>query len=258
MSSDQQPVDPTKPDLEDSTNVAKAHEEVNRTAAAASREQQLRENGLEPVSIWLMVAGFVVAIIGGSVLLSSDNFFGYSDFTKEGYVRAEFESGKKTIPMALAGAAYMKKGAALYKNCAACHGVDGGGMAPAFPPLGGSEWVTGSGAVPALAIIHGVTGPIEVSGKPYNGVMPAMADGWSDYDVAALIYYVQNSFGNSVREIYSPEQITEIRTLSKSYGKKQMTADELKKYLDKKFEAPALTTDTMLNLKTGEVVDASE
>ncbi|MEO1858162.1 MAG: hypothetical protein ABGY95_12470, partial [Rubritalea sp.] len=71
MSSDQQPVDPTKPDLEDSTNVAQAHEEVSRTAAAASREQQLRENGLEPVSIWLMVAGFVVAIIGGSVLLSS-------------------------------------------------------------------------------------------------------------------------------------------------------------------------------------------
>ena len=258
MSSDQQPVDPTKPDLEDSTNVAQAHEEVNRTAAAASREQQLRENGLEPVSIWLMVAGFIVAIVGGNVLLSSDNLFSYDEFVKQDYVRGGFDDGKKTVPMALAADAYMKKGSTLYKNCAACHGGDGGGIAGVFPPLGGSEWVTGSGAVPALAIMHGVTGQISVSGSSYNGAMPPMADGWSDYDVAALIYYVQNSFGNNVGEIYSPEQVAEIRSISKAYGKKPMNAAELKKHLDMKFEAPALTPETMLNLKTGEVVDASE
>lgn len=258
MSSDQQPVDPPKPDLEDSTNVAQAHEEVSRTAAAASREQQLRENGLEPVSTWLMVAGFIVAIVGGSVLFASNNFFSYDEFTKQDYVRAEYDGNKILIPMALAGDTYMKKGAALYKNCAACHGAGGAGVAGAFPPLASSEWVTGSGAVPALAIIHGVKGKIEVSGNTYNGVMPAMADGWSDFDIAALVYYVQNSFGNTVGEIYSTEQITEIRTISKEHGKNAMTADDLKKHLDKKFVAAALTPETMLNLKTGEVVDASE
>jgi len=258
MSSDQQPVDPTKPDLEDSTNVAQAHEEVSRTAVAASREQQLRENGLEPVSIWLMVAGFIVAIVGGSVLLSSNNFFSYDEFVKQDYVRAEYGSGGPSIPMALAGDAYMKKGAALYKNCAACHGGGGAGVAGVFPPLAGSEWVTGSGSVPALAIIHGVKGQIEVSGNTYNSVMPAMADGWSDFDVAALVYYVQNSFGNTVGEIYSTEQIAEIRSISKQHGKTAMTADDLKKHLDMKFEAAALTPETMLNLKTGEVVDAAE
>lgn len=258
MSSDQQPVDPTKPDLEDSTNVAKAHEEVSRTAAAASREQQLRENGLEPVSIWLMVAGFVVAIVGGSVLLSSNNFFAYDEFTKKDYVRAEFGSGEEAIPMAVAGDAYMKKGASLYKNCAACHGGDGGGTPGVFPPLAKSEWVTGSGAVPALAVIHGVTGKIDVAGASYNGAMPPMADGWSDYDLAALVYYIQNSFGNKVGEIYSPEQIAEIRAISKEFGKKPMTAADLKKHLDKKFDAPSLAPETMLNLKTGEVVDATK
>ena len=257
MSSDQQPVDPTKPDLEDSTNVAQAHDDVSRTAAAASREQQLRENGLEPVSIWLMVAGFIVAIVGGSVLLSSNSFFSYGEFNKQGYVRAEFGSGEASVPMALAGDAYMKKGSALYKNCAACHGGDGSGVAGAFPPLAGSEWVEGSGAVTALAIMHGVSGQIDVSGSSYNGAMPPMADGWSDYDVAALIYYVQNSFGNTVGTIYSPDQITEIRAISKAYGKKPMNAAELKKHLDKKFDAPALAPETMLNLKTGEVVDAA-
>lgn len=258
MSSDQQPVDPIKPDLEDSTNVAQAHEEVNRSAAAASREQQLRENGLEPVSTWIMIAGFIVAVIGGSVLLSSDNFFSYDEFTKENYVRGEFEGGGSSRLLATAGDAYMKKGSALYKNCASCHGGGGAGVAGVFPPLAGSEWVTGSGKVPALAILHGVTGQIDVAGTSYNGAMPPMADGWSDYDVAALIYYVQNSFGNKVGEIFSAEQIAEIRAISKQEGKSPMTAATLKKYLDTTFEAKALTPETMLDVKTGEVVDASE
>lgn len=257
MSSDQTPVDPTKPDLEDSTNVAKAHEEVTRNAAAASREQQLRENGLEPVSTWIMIAGFIVAVIGGGVLFSSESLFNYDQSVKSNYVRAQFGSGEKAIPMALAADAYMKKGSALYKNCASCHGPGGAGNGALFPPLAGSEWVEGSGVVPALTIIHGLGGPIDVAGTSYNGVMPAMADGWSDYDVAALIYYIQNSFGNKVGQIYSPEQVAEIRAISKEYGKKAMTASDLQKYLDHKFEAADLTPETMLNLKTGEVVDAN-
>ena len=256
--SDQSPVDPTKPDLEESTNVAAAHEEVTRNAAAASREQQLRENGLEPVSIWIMIAGFIVAVVGGSVLLSSDNLFSYDSFSKEGYVRGEFETGGSTIPTALAADAYMKKGAALYKNCASCHGTGGAGVAGVFPPLADSEWVTGSGKSPALAIIHGIAGTIEVKGATYNGNMPAMADGWSDYDIAALTYYVQNSFGNSVGEIISPEQVAEIRAISKEFGKKQLSAAELAVHRDSKFESAPLTPETLLNIKTGEVVDANQ
>lgn len=257
MSSDQTPVDPTKPDLEDSTNVAQAHEEVTRNAAAASREQQLRENGLEPVSTWIMIAGFIVAVIGGGVLFSSESLFNYEQPVKSNYVRAQFGSGEKAIPMALAGDAYMKKGSALYKNCASCHGGGGAGVAGVFPPLGGSEWVEGSGVVPALVIMHGVNGQINVAGSSYNGAMPPMADGWSDYDVAALVYYIQNSFGNKVGQIYSPEQIGEIRAISKDLGKKPMTASGLEKFLAHKFEAADLTAETMLNLKTGEVVDAN-
>ncbi|WP_018969802.1 c-type cytochrome [Rubritalea marina] len=257
MSSDQTPVDPTKPDLEESTNVAKAHEEVTRNAAAVSREQQLRENGLEPVSTWIMIAGFIVAVIGGGVLFSSDSFFNYEQSVKPNYVRAQFDDGKAAIPMALAADAYMKKGAALYKNCASCHGPGGAGNGAVFPPLAGSEWVEGSGVVPALTIIHGLNGQIKVAGATYNGAMPAMADGWSDFDVAALIYYIQNSFGNKVGQIYSLDQIAEIRAISKEFGKKPMTASDLEKYLAHKFEAADLPSETMLNLKTGEVVDAN-
>ncbi|MGJ8671335.1 c-type cytochrome [Rubritalea sp.] len=258
MSTDQAPVDPTKPDLEESTNVAQAHEEVTRSAAAASREQQLRENGLEPVSIWIMIAGFIVAVVGGSVLLSSENLFDYETFTKDGYVRGEFETGGSTIPTALAGDAYLKRGAALYKNCASCHGTGGAGVAGVYPPLAGSEWVTGSGKVPALVMIHGVSGPISVKGNDYNGAMPPMADGWSDFDIAALTYYLQNNFGNNVGEIFSAEQIAEIRTISKDYGKKPFSSADLETHLSAEFTAKPLTPETLLNIKTGEVVDADQ
>lgn len=257
MSNDQPSVDPTKPDLEETTNVAQAHEEVVRNAAAASREQQLRENGLEPVSTWVIVIGFIVAIVGGGVLLSSDKLFDYGAFTKEGYVRASFEDGGSAVPMKLAADAYMSKGAALYKNCASCHGTGGAGVAGLYPPLAESEWVVQSGAVPALIMIHGLNGPIQVKGANYNGAMPAMANGWSDYDLAALTYYIQNSFGNKVGTIYSPDQMGEIRAISKTFGKNAYTAETLKEHLEMKFKAKPLTPETMLNLKTGEVIEAN-
>ena len=258
MSTDPKPVDPTKPDLEDSTNVAKAHEEVIRSSAASSREQQLRENGLEPVSIWVMVAGFIVAIVGGSVLLSSDNLFSYDSFTKENYVRGEFEGSGDNRLLATAADAYMKKGAAKYAGCIGCHGADGSGIPGTYPPLAGSEWVTGSGKVPALVVLHGLKGPISVAGKDFNSTMPSQADGWSDFELASLLYYIQNSFGNNVGEVFSPEQIAEIREISKSHGKNATTAADLEKHLNTAFKAKGLTPETMLDVKTGEVVDAGE
>lgn len=258
MSTEPKPVDSTKPDLDDSTNVAKAHEEVMRSAAASSREGQLRENGLEPVSVWVMIAGLVVAMVGGSVLLSSDNLFTYDSFTKDGYVRGEFAGDDGGIVTKSAHDVYMKKGAAKYAGCIGCHGADGSGIAGAYPPLAGSEWVEGSGKVPALVVLHGLTGPISVKGADYDATMPSQADGWSDFEVASLVYYIQNSFGNGVGEIYSPEQIAEIREISKTHGKGMMTADDLKKHLNTEFKAKGLTADTQLDVKTGEVVDANQ
>lgn len=258
MSTDPKPVDPTKPDLEDSTNVAKTHEALLRTSAASSREQQLRENGLEPVSLWVMIAGFVVAIVGGSVLFSSNNMFSYDTFTKDNYVRGEFEGGGSKILTASAVDAYMKKGAAKYAGCIGCHGADGSGIAGVYPPLAGSEWVTGSGTVPALVVLHGLGGPITVKGNNYSGQMPSQADGWSDYELASLLYYVQNSFGNNVGEVFSPEQIAEIREISKANGKDMMSAAKLEEHLNTPFKAKGLTPETLLDVKTGEVVDAGE
>ncbi|GAA5494632.1 hypothetical protein Rhal01_00795 [Rubritalea halochordaticola] len=259
MSSEPTPVDPKKPDLEESTNVREAHADVLRTATAAAREQHLRENGLEPVSVWIMIAGFIVALVGGSVLLSSGEFFSYDSLVREGYVQAVNESGPEVDPTAPVVDAYMKKGGSIYATrCASCHTPGGTGDGANFPPLAGSEWVNTSGAVPSLVILHGLAGQIEVAGKTYNGNMPPMGDGLTDFELAALLYFIQNSWGNEVGKIYGPEQIAEIRKIADSVTGGQTTAEELKKHLDQELPGEYLTEDKQINLKTGEVVDAAQ
>ena len=91
----------------------------------------------------------------------------------------------------------MKRGQAVYnRTCIACHQPTGLGIAPVFPPLAGSEWVAMSPSIPVRNILHGMTGPVSVKGTLYNGMMPAVA-GLSDGDIADVVTYVRNSFGNT-------------------------------------------------------------
>ena len=253
-----QPIDPKKPDLEESTNVSQQHADVIRTAGAASREKQVRENGLEPVSMWIFIAGSVIAIIAGSVLFKSNSLFEYDSFVKSGYTQAEETGGPPPIPSAEVQELYMALGKAKFTGCVSCHGADGKGQPGAFPPLAGAKWVNESPIIPALAIIHGVKGAIDVQGSTYNGVMPSMGgDTMSDLELAALVYYVQNSFGNNVGVIYTPEQIGQIRKLDSERSESgPVTATELTKYLGKKLDGQGYKSGTIINKKTGEILEA--
>ncbi len=89
---------------------------------------------------------------------------------------------------------------AYQRSCATCHGSDGRGAPPAYPPL--------SGHVPRLlaldggrlhllrVLLFGMSGPIEVDGQDYNGVMAAV-DYYTDDDLAALLEHVATAWGNA-------------------------------------------------------------
>jgi cytochrome c oxidase subunit II len=83
------------------------------------------------------------------------------------------------------------KGAAVYaSNCAACHQANGKGVAGAFPALEGSKVVTG----PPQDQIH-----IVLNGKPGTAMPP-----WkqlSDVDIASVITYTRNSWGNKSGDV---------------------------------------------------------
>ena len=131
-----------------------------------------------------------------------------------------------TIPAALQ-AQKARTGAELYGTCAACHMANGAGMAGVFPPLAGSEWVTGKAEVPIAIVLHGIQGEITVKGAKYNGVMTAWAAMFSDQEVANVVTYIRSQWGNKASAV-TAAQVTAVRAATKA-RKTQWTAAELKK-----------------------------
>ncbi|MBU1494580.1 MAG: cytochrome c, partial [Actinobacteria bacterium] len=81
-------------------------------------------------------------------------------------------------------------GEAVYRSiCAACHQADGAGLPGVFPPLAGNPSVEDADYVRTV-IGAGLSGPLEVNGVAYDGVMPAQSQ-LSDDDVEAVIAYLQ-------------------------------------------------------------------
>lgn len=104
----------------------------------------------------------------------------------------------------------MVAGARLFaSNCAACHQPEGQGLAGIFPPLAGSDYLLDNPTRAIGAVVHGLSGEIVVNGETYNGVMPGVR--LSDAEVAAVMTYVLNSWGNDGPEI-TPMDVTKVRS----------------------------------------------
>lgn len=121
--------------------------------------------------------------------------------------------------------AVMMAGKAQYNLCIACHGVEGEGVPNLGPPLANSEWVTGPWENLVRIQFRGLGGPITVNGVEYNFPAPmiAMGAGQSDENVAAVLTYIRNSFGNTAPPI-TPEMV---KTLADERGKPMLTVEDL-------------------------------
>ena len=96
----------------------------------------------------------------------------------------------------------MEKGGQVYgAACAACHQASGAGIPPAFPALDGSALVTGDHA-PLIDIV--------LNGKP-GTAMAAFGPQLSDADIASVLTYMRNSWGNGVGDTVMPEAIADAR-----------------------------------------------
>ena len=89
----------------------------------------------------------------------------------------------------------MKAGAIVFNtNCVACHQANGQGIPDAFPPLAKSDFLMADKARSIKVVKQGLQGSVTVNGKTYASVMPAL--GLSEDDIASVLTYVRNSFGN--------------------------------------------------------------
>ena len=138
------------------------------------------------------------------------------------------EIAKKEGAVKAGPSAVVKKGKKLYNTagaCVTCHQANGQGLAD-FPPLAGSEWVTGSPEILTRVVVHGLQGKIEVNGKEYGNVpmVPTIWKTWSDADIASVLSYIRNDWGNEASEI-DVETVSKIRAQEGERG--PWTADEL-------------------------------
>jgi cytochrome c oxidase cbb3-type subunit 2 len=122
-----------------------------------------------------------------------------------------------------------EKALALYPTtCGACHQADGQGLPGQFPPLAGSEWVLAADPSRIIRIVlNGATGPIEVNGTTFNNAMVPWKDVMQDDDIAAILTYVRNEWGNAA-PLVKPEQVAAIRAKEKDRVD-AWTAEELQK-----------------------------
>jgi mono/diheme cytochrome c family protein len=104
-------------------------------------------------------------------------------------------------------------------HCATCHQKTGAGLDPIYPPLANSVWVTGSEERLTKLVLHGLWGPIEVNGKTYDpakGIPPMtqFAALLKDEEIAAVLTYVRNSWGNQAAPVKA-ETVKKVREATK-------------------------------------------
>lgn len=95
------------------------------------------------------------------------------------------------------------------QTCFVCHQVTGMGIPGQIPPLAESDFLMADKERAIRIVLGGLTGEVVVKGKKFNGVMVPLAN-LSDSEIANVLTYVRNSFGNS-GEAVKAEEVSRVR-----------------------------------------------
>lgn len=208
--------------------------DLDRLHAAVKREKEDLAPESKPAPLWAIFLLMLVAIIAGDQLGPMTG--GWSFNVSNPFALAGggdprpggAGAGGALDPFAVA----MKKGASGYAVCGGCHQGNGNGIPGQFPPLAGSEWVTGGTERLVRVVQHGLTGAITVKGQGFNmpGGMQPFGAAMSAQDLANVLTYIRNSWGNEGTMI-TQEMVKKVRDEEKRAT--QWTEADLKPFADK-------------------------
>src|SRR5262245_18689415 len=192
--------------------------DIQRMHGPILREQAEPREGFEPINPAFTIAFGVIVFVSGYYLATySGDFRGdvYNENRAEG---SADQSAKPVDPLVLGQRLFNGK-------CAACHQPDGKGRPGQFPPLAQSDWLLGPPEIPVRILLLGLQGDVTVAGEHFNGNMPAFGGLLKDEQIAAVLSYVRQEWGNQAEAI-GAELVADLR---KSVQRKQpWTAAELK------------------------------
>ena len=151
----------------------------------------------------------------------------------------------------------MAKGAKIFTaKCNGCHGSDAKGNGSTYPSLVGSKWANGETERFAMIILNGLQGPVS-DGKSY-GVMPPQGIGMAPEDLAGIMTYIRNNFGNTKGDVITTEMAKAAMDISAARKKagNSVTAEELAADHVKALPGAVLDPATMLDPLTLKPVKA--
>ena len=165
-------------------------DELKSTSCEQADVEPTARNSAVP--IWIIVLTLILLFLGAVYFDRHSGWFDqqvYAPFNSaEELARYQPQSGE---------AALVAHSKVVYESvCGTCHGSDGLGKPNQAPLLAGSEWVVKD--IQSLVRIPqaGLNGPIQVAGHDWNLSMAPMGAGLSDADLAGVLSYIRQSWGN--------------------------------------------------------------
>lgn len=184
------------------------HEEPKLHRQAQAREQEEPSERERPIPLIVAAITLAMVIFGVAYILLSEPF-GQTDLGDRRTV-----ADLRAPAVGAAGAVADGK-QVFTANCVACHQATGKGLPGVFPPLDGSEWVTGDERTLANILLHGVSGEMTVMGASYKGAMPAFQQ-LSDAELAAVASHIRAEWSNKAQaikaELFATERKASTRT----------------------------------------------
>ena len=176
-----------------------------------------------PVPMWIIVLTLVLFFLA---MVYFDHHSGW--FNPQVYGPYSSAQQLESYQPKSGEAALLANGKARYDQvCGLCHGPDGMGKPNQAPPLAGSEWVDSKGCQRVASVpLEGISGPLSVKGQTWSLSMPAMGAAMSDSDLADVLTYIHNSWGNKA----SPVTAADVKALRAKIGAhpQPLTSEALK------------------------------
>ena len=149
------------------------------------------------------------------VVLNSTSHMSDADLRAIAVYLKEISASAPEAALAPPSAAQMASGKKLYEgSCVACHERDGSGTPRIYPPLPGNANLQSADPASAIRIILDGAETITTSRAPNTGSMPPYTAKMSDQDVADVVTYIRNAWGNAGPAV-TPTEVAKARNIAR-------------------------------------------
>ena len=163
---------------------------------------------------WTLASGPMAEAVSHSTsLMNDEDVLAIATYLKDS---GKGVASARPEPIAVSNRA-MRAGAAIYKDsCAACHKDTGEGEANLFPRLAGSALVQSDDPTTLVRVVLHGSRAVSTSGAPTAPAMPAFDWRLEDAQVAAVLTYIRNNWGNAAGPVPASSVANQRASLAKS------------------------------------------